>query len=112
MNKLRDWLIHRLGGYTDAEYQCAKSFGEPLQMNPLRVERQQPVTLCVRYSYPDDAVDRVEALRRAQARVKVGLEDAVLRYTTIRATKDDVSQTITVEGTLRVLEREEPDDAY
>ena len=110
MSKLRDWLIHLLGGYTEDEYQCAKSFGEPLQLNPLRIERQQPVTLCVRYSYPDDAVDRVEALRRAQARVKVGLEDAALRYMSVRATKDDVSQTITVEGTLRVLNKEVKDD--
>ena len=109
LEKLKNWIIKKLGGYTEGEYQSAKSFGEPLPLNPLRVERQQPVTLQVRYSYPDDAIDRMEALRRAEARVKLGLNDATLRYMTLRATKEDVSRTITVEGTLRVLEKEAED---
>ncbi|MBR5607731.1 MAG: hypothetical protein IKW44_05015 [Bacteroidaceae bacterium] len=106
---LRNKLIKWLGGYTDAEYQNAKCFGEPLPM-PLKMERTKPVVLRVDYTYPDYADNRLDAFKRAEAHVKLGLQDAVLKFMSVRATKDHTSQTITVEGVLRVLEKEADDD--
>lgn len=109
MSKLKDKVIKWLGGYTEDEYQTALSLGTPPALPPLFGETYEPVSLHVSYSYPDDACDRAEALRRARAQVKVGLQDAAIPYMVVRSTMDPTSRTITLEGSLKVMKRSHTD---
>lgn len=109
MIDLKTRIIKWLGGYTEAEYQTALSLGTPPALPPLFGETYEPVSLRVSYSYPDDACDRAEALRRARARVKVGLQDAVIPHMVVRSTMDPISRTITLEGSLKVMKRRRTD---
>lgn len=107
LQKLKDWLIKRLGGYTRKEYNLVYDAYQIAFRRP----RRSPVKLraCQVVSVEEFAAVRSEQELEARVCEKIvsDLQFAALPYVRFRKTVEDRGATVRIEGTLEVLEPQE-----